>query len=74
MIQQSKRYVATRARFTIALLILLVAVLGLMVSENDKYPSDFKLVLQVLFCVYCIVHGYILGWDANNKPSALKGP
>ena len=74
MTRQTKRDIAAKTRFALALLIFLVAVLGIMVSEGESYPSDFKLVLQVLFCVYCIAHGYILGWDANNKPSTLKGP
>lgn len=74
MIRQTKRDIAAKTRFALALLIFLVAVLGIMVSEDESYPSDFKLVLQVLFCVYCVAHGYILGWDANNKPSTLKGP
>lgn len=72
--RQTKRDIAAKTRFALGVLILLVAVLGIMVSEGESYPSDFKLVLQVLFCVYCIAHGYILGWDANNKPSTLKGP
>ncbi|QZA70693.1 hypothetical protein AH04_218 [Erwinia phage AH04] len=74
MIRQTKRDVAAKARFAIALLIALVAILGIMVSDTDKYPAEFKLVLQVLFSVYCVAHGYIMGWDANKKPSILKGP
>lgn len=74
MTRQTKRDVAAKTKFAIALLIALVAILGIMVSVDEKYPAEFKLVLQILFSMYCVAYGYIMGWDANKKPSTLKGP
>jgi hypothetical protein len=72
--KNNKREIAVKARFIAALTCAVLAVIGLLISNDGPFNPWIELAIKMVFSVYCGLFGYILGWDANKKPSTLKGP